>query len=467
MSEDCVKTITEILNEEKWTRATINNYTINNFKELDELIRLAYEDEVEVEIKDLCDDHLTHTKNSIVALYISGILGMRRQMIDDTNLVVLITIFSDNHKWNIVEFLCNRILEFGENKYALRTLADCYDNENEDDKKFEVWERLIRVDYEEAEIVKVLADKKEENGDIEAAVELYKKAIHRFINKKLFSSVKEIWSKLIQYSPEEIDFFAHVDRKVSTIISSERASQLLEDLYEYYKNEKNWDRCIDILKEILIYDSKNAWARKEITDCYKQKYSFHSQLDEYIRLSNLNQSWRNVHDAIADFEKHISFDVGSFVSHKAWGIGKIKSISGDEITIDFIKKRDHTMSLKMAVNALTSLASDHISVLKVRKKKSVLKEKIKKDIPWALKIVIKSFDNAANMKQIKSALVPGILTQGEWSSWSTSARNLLKEDPVFGNHPDKIDVFIVRESRFRRKKRYTTSSRLKRTFSTR
>ncbi len=445
MSADCVKTVTEILNEEKWTRATLNNYSINNFKELDALIKLSYEDEVQAEVKELCDEHLTHTKNSIAALYISGILGLRRQLIDDTNLVVLITIFADNHKWSIVEFLCNSILDFGENKYALRTLADCYEHENEEEKKLEVWERLIKVDYDEAEIVKVLAEKAENEGDIESAVELYKKAIHRFINKKLFSSVKDIWAKLIEYSPEEIDFFNHVDRKVSTIISTERASQLLEDLYAYYKSKENWNRCIDILKDILVYDSKNAWARKEITDSYKAKYSFHSQLDEYIRLSNLNQSWRNVHDAIADFEKHISFDVGSFVSHKAWGIGKIRKISGDEIIIDFVKKRNHKMSLKMAVNALTSLASDHINVLKVRKKKEVLKKKIKGDVNWTLKIVIKSFDNAANMKQIKAALVPGILTAGEWSSWSTQARNILKEDPAFGNHPDKIDVFMVRD----------------------
>ena len=103
------------------------------------------------------------------------------------------------------------------------------------------------------------------------------------------------------------------------------------------------------------------------------------------------------------------------------------------------------MSLKMAVNALISLASDHISVLKVRKKKEVLKKKIKSDVAWTLKIVIRSFDNAANMKQIKAAIVPSILTPGEWSSWSTQARNILKEDPVFGNHPDKIDVFMVRD----------------------
>jgi hypothetical protein len=41
MSADCVKTIAEILNEEKWTRATLNNYSITNFKELDALIKVS------------------------------------------------------------------------------------------------------------------------------------------------------------------------------------------------------------------------------------------------------------------------------------------------------------------------------------------------------------------------------------------------------------------------------------------
>ena len=64
--------ITEMLNEEKWTRATISNYSINNFKDLDGIIREAQQDKNLDEIKTLCDEHLAHTKNSIIALYLSG-----------------------------------------------------------------------------------------------------------------------------------------------------------------------------------------------------------------------------------------------------------------------------------------------------------------------------------------------------------------------------------------------------------
>ena len=158
LAETSTKTISELLNEEKWTRATLNSYTISNFKELDTLIEQVFRDESQLEVKERCDEHLNHTKNSIIALYVSGILALARQAVDDSNLITLINIFTDNHKWNIVEYLCNRILEFGENKFALRTLSECYDHENEEAKKYDAWERLIRVDYDEADIVRLIAD---------------------------------------------------------------------------------------------------------------------------------------------------------------------------------------------------------------------------------------------------------------------------------------------------------------------
>ncbi|MBN2050082.1 MAG: transcription elongation factor GreA [Spirochaetales bacterium] len=441
---DVTKTVNELLNEEKWTRATLNSYSISNFKDLDVIIDSTIKEKKQEEVKKVCDEHLHHTKNSIIALYISGIIALSRQLVDDANLIVLINIFSDNHKWNIVEFLCRRILEFGENKFALRTLAECYENENDEENKYNVWERLIKVDYEEADIVRHLAERKEAEEDLELAVDYYKKAVYRYINKKLFSNVKDIWNKLIEFCPDDIDFFFHVDRKVEKILDGERASQLLEELYTWYKKNEDWERSIEILKRMLTYDPKNGWARKEIVDCFRGKYGYHSQLEEYIKLTNLSQSWRNVHDAISDFEKHISFDTGNFVCHRSWGIGRIRSIKDDEITIDFSKKRGHTMSLKMAVNALSILDKDHIWVLKVTNTKEDLKKRVKEDISWTLQTIINSYDNAASLKQIKAELVPSILSPGEWTSWSTMARKILKDDPMFGNLPEKVDLYRVR-----------------------
>jgi transcription elongation factor GreA len=445
MPEALLKNVQEMLNEEKWTRATLNNYSTNQFKELDVLLKEARDARSYDELKQLCDEHLVHTKNSIIALYLSGMIALSRQLIDDSALVNLVTIFVDNHKWSIVKYLCERILDYGESKFALRTLAECYKNDNEEEAIYDMWERLVKVDYEEADLAKALGEYYEKQAKIEEAVDYYKKALHRYINKALFTNVREIWAKLIEYNKDDIDFFLHVQKKIAKNINKDKAVLLLNDVYNYCKEKGDIDTAINICKIILQYDERDEPARKEITECFRLKYAGHSQLEEYIRISNLTQKYRNVHEAITDFEKHIAFDKGNFVFHRTWGIGRIAGVKGDKIIIDFAKKRDHSMDLKMAVNALQTISKNHIWVLKATQKKEKLHDRIKDDPVWALKTVIRSFNNTCDIKRMKAELVPGILSAGEWTTWSGKARDILKGDPSFGVSPDNIDIFTVRD----------------------
>ncbi|GHU40976.1 transcription elongation factor GreA [Spirochaetia bacterium] len=443
--EELLKNVQNMLNEEKFTRATLSNYSIDRFKELDIVINEAKEAHALGELKTLCDEHLSHTKNSIISVYFSGIAALSQQIIDDAVLVNLVSIFVDNRKWNIVKYLCYRILDYGESKFALRTLGDCYKNDGEEGKIYEVWKRLVKIDSEEADITKLLAERAEKEGDMDEAVEYFRKALHRYINKQLFTNVREIWAKLIGYHPEDIDFFLSVQSKVAKNISSEKAAVLMSDVYEAYKKRDEIDVSINILKLILSYDEHDNNARKEITECFRKRYASHSQVEEYIKVSNLTQSYRNVHEAISNFEKHIAFDKSNFVYHRTWGVGRISKVEGDEIIIDFAKHRDHKMGLKMAVNALQTLDKNHIWVLRATMSREKLHDKIKNDVEWAIKTVIKSFDNSCEFKKIKSELVPAILTAGEWTSWNNKAREVLKTDSSLGVSPDNINVWTVRD----------------------
>lgn len=440
------KRLQEMLNEEKWTRATLSGYSVNHLKDIDTLFKEAAAAKAVDEVSEVCEEHLGHTKNSIIALYLSGIISLSRQQIDDSNMVALMDIFTENKKWNIVEYICQRILEeSGENRTALIKLAECYQNEERPEEMYAVWERLIRVDYEEADIVKALAEHREKEGRTEEAIDFYRKALHRYIARGMFTAVKELWSKLIEACPEDIDFFLHVQRKIAKQISEDKASGLLLDLYRHYKAKEDWSTATDILKVVIAYDEKNPAVRKEIMDCYRGKFAGHSQLEDYVRLSNLGQSYRSLTEAMADFEKHIAFDVGNFVFHRTWNIGRIAAIRGEEIVIDFAKKRGHSMGLKMAIDSLVTLSRDHIWVLKAVWSKDKLHDKVKSEPVWALRTVIKSFDNRADLKKIKAELVPSILSAGEWTSWSSKAREILKTDPMFGNAQDSIGTFIVRD----------------------
>ena len=453
LSEDAqtlLKNLQETLNEEKWTRATLSNYSTSQFKELDKILKTARNEKAVDELKKNCDEHLANSRNSIIALYLSGMVALSRQIIDDSAMINLVSIFLDNHKWSIVKYLCERILDHGESKFALRTLADCYKNDNEEELVFGVWERLVKVDFDEADIVKSLAEHYKKQNKKDETIDFYKKALHRYINKGNFANIREIWGELLESNIDDIDFFLRIQKKIAKAISEDRAVSLLNELYARYKT-LDIDVAINILKIVLEYDERDNNARKEIIECFRKKYSGHSQLEEYIRTSNLSQNYRDVHKAISDFEKQIAFDKGNYVYHRTWGVGRIAGIVGDEIVIDFAKKRGHSMASKMAVDALQTLSREHIWVMKATRKKEELREKIRskdkddESIIWTLKTIIKSFPGTCDMKRIKAELTPALLTTGEWASWSSKARNILRSNPDFGANPDNVDVFTVRD----------------------
>lgn len=449
---ELMQSIQDMLKEETWTRATISNYTQANLKELADLVEKAKAEGIKNEVYDLCQEHLSHSKDSIIALYICGILDLQNGSLDNSNLVTLVDIFQKNHKENIVTYLCESILEDDENnKFALRTLADSYLAEG-NDKVWEFYEKIVRIDFDEAELAKLLAEHYETAGDVENTVSYYKKAIIRFIKANNYNACKEIWTKLVQLIPEEIDFFQNLRRKISKQMGDIKTTNLMQELYNYYKDNKKWDTAILILKQNLEIDPKDTWARKEITDCFRGKYASHSHLDDYIRSSNLTQSYRNVFEAINDFEKHIAFDKGGFVFHRNWGVGIIKNLDNDTLTINFGNAGGiREIKLAMAVTALKPLTKDHIWVLKALNyvkedgKKVPLAEKIKKDKEWALKTIIKSFDNNCDFKRIKAELVPSILTSGEWTSWNTTAKKILESNPIFDVNPNDITMYTVHD----------------------
>ena len=443
---ELIQSIQEMLKEETWTRAAIGSYTENNLRELSALVTKAEEEKCTKEVYDICNEQLSHSKDSIIALYFCGIIDLKNNSLDYSSLETLVDIFQKNHKENVVTYLCENILaDEPNNRFALRTLAASYEAEN-NPKAWDLYETLVKTDFTEADKAKLLAEHYESEGDQDKAVDYYKKAILRFIAANNYNACKEIWSKLVQYIPEEIDFFQMLRRKISKQMNEMKTTILMQELYTWYKDNKKWDIAIEILKQNLTVEPKDTWARKEIVDCFRGKYEGHSHLEDYIRSSNLTANYRNVFEAINDFEKHIAFDKGCFVFHRSWGVGIIRKLANDTLTINFGKAAGiKEMKLSMAVTALKPLAKDHIWVLKATKQKAELAEKIKKDKVWALKTIIKSYDNLCDFKKIKAELVPGILTAGEWTSWNSAAKKILESDAQFGVSPTDINMYTVRD----------------------
>ncbi|MCR5435886.1 MAG: transcription elongation factor GreA [Treponema sp.] len=448
MADNLIQSVQDMLKEETWTRATISGYTQNDLKELADVYSKAKEQNCISEIYTICEEHLSHTKDSIIALFFHGIISLQENSIDNSSLETLVDIFQKNHKEAIVSYLCEFILDDNpENLFALRTLANTYLQDN-NEKVWELYTQIVNLDKTEADLAKTLAEHLEAAGDTNNAYNYYKKAILRYNKLGNYNGVKEIWTKLVQINPEKNDFFKLTCQKIAKQFGDLKTTTLMQELYDWNKANGRWDMAISILKRNLEIEPKDTWARKELTDCYRNKYSNHSHLEDYIKSSNLTQNYRNVFEAINDFEKHIAFDKGTFVFHQKWGVGIIRKLEHDILTINFGKKKGiHEIALKMAVTALKPLANDHIWVIKARcTDLKALKKDVKDNPAKYLKIIIQSYDNHCDLKRIKSELVDQILTAGEWTSWSNAAKKILENDNMFSVDSNNINCYTVHEN---------------------
>ncbi|HEO65801.1 MAG TPA: transcription elongation factor GreA, partial [Spirochaetes bacterium] len=140
IENELLKNVFEQLTEEKWTRTTIDNYSKRNFILLDEIIKSAEKENIAEDLRLLCIDHLNQSPKSIIALYIAGIITYEQEIIDDSYILQIINLFKENKKWQVLEYLAEKVLTYGESKFALITLEESYSQTENTEELLKTWE---------------------------------------------------------------------------------------------------------------------------------------------------------------------------------------------------------------------------------------------------------------------------------------------------------------------------------------
>ncbi|WKC76792.1 transcription elongation factor GreA [Borreliella valaisiana] len=443
MSNVTIEKLDSILQEDKWTRIVVNNYSLAKIKELDDLIDNIIDEGLTEDVLDICAKHLKDVKKSIAGLYISGMLIYSRRPLNDMNLLAVIDLFSQNLKWTLVEHICNEMLFISENKHALYTLAKIYAQNNENDKLPSIWTRIVEADIDDTVFVRQLATYYE-TVDLQKSIFYFRKAIYRFIDKKQMSGIREIWAKLIHYVSDDFDSFLLILQKIEKDLGFKKAIVLYEDLFDHYSLTDNIDETIEILKGILKLDNKNHKARENLVKFLRERYKDVKNIEDYLVKSDIENLDKNFVDVYSDFEKYLFFAKGNFVYHQTWSVGIVRDVNDHGITVDFVSKRGHFIGFDMAMSALSPLSREDIRVLKAITPKEELADRVKKDIEWAIKVIIKSY-KAIDLKGIKKELVPSLMTQSSWNSWSLKAKQILKDNPHFVMDSGKLDCYVYNE----------------------
>ncbi len=433
-----------LFKEEQWGRIEAKDIGISKFKILDDLFNKFVSGGWVEEASAMCKGHLAENPDSIIGSYLLGCLGYHSGQIEDTvYLRKLIDLYVGNHKWAVVEKISEKILEYGENRIALKSLATSLERLGRNREATPVWESLLKLDRFDTSVAKKLAFAILEE-DPDKSVQYMKLSIEGFLKNGEYDEIPELWNKLISVSWEDIQFFERIERMLVEAKQQELAASLLKSLLNKYRDEENPDQSIEIIKNILEYTPFDNSARRELVKLYEKKYANHSQFQQFLKLSRLNNFKYPVKHAIQDFEKNIVFDKGNFVFHRSWGVGKITGLDSEGIIIDFKGKENHKMSIQMALQSLAPINGDHIYAIEYEDP-ATLKTLFTEDFNQYFELLIKSYNGNITLADIKKELIPKFVEEKNWSKWWSKARTVIKKNPNFGISESKKNEIFLRD----------------------
>lgn len=442
--------VRDLIDNELWQASSTAEVGVREFKSLDDAAAKLTEAEDRQEFKLYCEECLEEkNKNSIALRYLATMTG--RHPMDDRHIFTVLEQYYEDSKWEEVIFLGNKILTFNESPYALKVLAECYSVNKMEEQKIATWERLVKVDFEETEVLYKLAEHFDRKGETSAALNYYRIIIRRHIKSHDLSALKNVWEKIMGLKGDNSEYLIGLASKIAESMGTEKGVYFLNSIYE--KGKFNLDTNIEILKKIIRLAPHDTDSRDKIVELWRTKYKDNPRLDYCLSNTGILDDYLNINIAIENFEKQIEFVEGAFVYHETWKLGRIAKILKDEMQVLFAGKGMHTMTCKMAFSSLRVLPKRHIWVLKEAFPREKLAAKFmeKDNVKWGLEIILSSYNNQASMKQMKSELyVEGgknnILSSKEWSAWQTAAKKELATNAYFGISEGSSDIYVLRST---------------------
>ncbi len=432
-------------------------YKTAAFENIDRELSSIEDDEKRMDLRDEAKKELETNEDSLVLSYIVGRIGvMLRPHEYSMRLNNLLLSFYEAGNWDVVKYIGAIILSSGESSKALRVLGDVADTQGDESAKWDYYERLVRSDSSDKEIIIIVADHFEETGDKQKAMNYYQRALLRLQKSGDEEKIRELFQKLLANGRSGYPFYSsfvekEAEKNPSLALDLYRAliSYLIKerDAYDATSSEyrRNIDNTIEIARHILTISPEDAEIRKTLSDSLSLKYKDSQRLDECMRHHNVMAQSKNPVAMLDEFEKDIAFSANTYVLQKATRrVGLIIKVENRTVTVRYSGTDTQEIKLDSAYSALTPLSKQNIRAIKKGVPAAKIKAKILADggIAWLVRTLLYSAqDNKETLKEMKADVVPSVMTDSEWKDIAEHVKTELKENSYIRIIPGATDTY--------------------------
>jgi len=186
-----------------------------------------------------------------------------------------------------------------------------------------------------------------------------------------------------------------------------------------------WDDLSALLPKILATPS----GRETAAELVKIAVAREPQPAAVVAGSGILDTSVDGKVVVSRMPKILALPPGAYVTHSAWGLGRVASTDGETVVLDFPNRTGHSMSFAMASKSLLRLPNNGLRVLSIEDPER-LRALAKAGDPDLLARALREVggrSTTANLKPRFETAFP----DGDWSAYLKKAKEKAKEDPRF------------------------------------
>lgn len=426
--------------EEQLIRSPLASYTLKQLLSMREDILKLSEEELK-ELEKLSEESLEKNQQNAYAWYSIILSRLLKGQSADDKLERFFSLLQQAQKGAILQHLCEEVLEHNESYFVLSTLAQQYQKQGQNEELIDILKRQLKIDIKDYLLAQKIASLLEKTSKPEEAARYYRMAMFRALEVSDDVDAIKIWKKLIELEKGNFSFFCEWAPKMAKKIPSGRKAQIFEAMFiNLEENKENKpSELIEWIKIMIDNGLDNEDLRPLVTQCFRTLYENHSQVESFLNISGLGRNKKNkpLKEQIHFFEEHIQFDIGKFVEHKSFGVGEIKEIQNGQprdpinttrIIIDWVKKKNHAMTLRIATSSLKLLPDTNLKALFVFNREK-LNEMVKENAPAMAVALLQTFNKPVSSSDIKTLFVPKLVHDEDWAGFWKKLKANLNEHP--------------------------------------
>ena len=141
----------------------------------------------------------------------------------------LMNMFHDKRNYDCAQFIASTILASSESPNPLRVLGEIAETKGNETEKWAYYERYVRCNSSDTDIIILVADNYEKNGDRKSAKNFYQRTLNRLLVTPDSAKIRSTFQKLLDNGTSDYSFYStYLSKLGKTPLSLELGKNLLD-----------------------------------------------------------------------------------------------------------------------------------------------------------------------------------------------------------------------------------------------